>query len=58
MFEDSPAGVTAALAANMRVVMVPDKRLDSTFTKNATVVLTSLQDFQLEAFELPPYDEM
>ncbi|XP_076312120.1 pseudouridine-5'-phosphatase-like isoform X1 [Tachypleus tridentatus] len=53
VFEDSIAGVEAAVAAGMPVVMVPSKDVDITLCQKATLVLNSLQDFRPEEFGLP-----
>ena len=46
VFEDSPAGVTAALAAGMRVIAVPAAdQLEHPSVARAQVVLRSLEDF-------------
>ncbi|GAB6020192.1 hypothetical protein CHUAL_002914 [Chamberlinius hualienensis] len=57
VFEDAPAGVEAALASGMQVVMVPDERVDKAVLKKATKVFSSLVDFVPEEFSLPPYDK-
>jgi pseudouridine-5'-monophosphatase len=55
VFEDAPAGVASAVAAGMPVVMVPHPSLGKELTKDATVVLPSLEDFDPAAWGLPPY---
>lgn len=53
VFEDAPTGVTAAKAAGMHCVMVPDANLDRASTKEADAVINSLLEVPLEQFGLP-----
>ena len=55
VFEDSPNGVTGAIAAGMQAIMVPDPEMPKERTSHATLVLKSLTDFKPEEFGLPPF---
>ncbi|CAK9329840.1 unnamed protein product [Citrullus colocynthis] len=57
VFEDAPAGVLAAKNAGMKVIMVPDPRLDSSYHGNANQVLSSLLDFNPKEWGLPPFED-
>ena len=53
VFEDSPFGVTAAKAAGMYAVAVPDSHMPVEQYEHADLLLGSLADFPLEAWGLP-----
>lgn len=53
MFEDAPLGVAAAIAAGMQCIMVPDPEINQKLTKQATEVLSSLEDVKPEKYGLP-----
>ncbi|KAJ0172222.1 hypothetical protein K1T71_012195 [Dendrolimus kikuchii] len=57
VFEDSVNGVLAAKAAGMQVVMVPDPRIEKSKTEDATLVISSLEEFKPELFGLPEFDD-
>jgi beta-phosphoglucomutase-like phosphatase (HAD superfamily) len=48
-------GVEAGCNAGMQVVMVPDKRLNPSFTSKATISISNLHQLNLEEFGLPAY---
>ena len=53
VFEDAPAGVEAARAAGMRVVVVPDPQMDQKLVKDADLKLNSLHEFEPSDWSLP-----
>ncbi|WP_426118785.1 HAD-IA family hydrolase [Pseudomonas sp. DSP3-2-2] len=53
VFEDSPFGVTAAKAAGMYAVAVPDSHMPVEQYEHADLLLGSLADFPLEVWGLP-----
>lgn len=55
VFEDSPLGLEAGIAANMRVVAVPDPNMDKTRYPGADLIIDSLLAFAPEAYGLPAY---
>ena len=55
VFEDSPFGVTAAKAAGMSAVAVPDAHMPIEQYVHADMRLESLLDFPLEAWGLPAF---
>lgn len=56
VFEDAPNGVTAGISAGMQVVMVPDPHISEEQRKDATLVLSSLEEFKPELFGLPAFE--
>jgi len=54
VFEDSPAGITAARAAGMFAIAVPDPHMDDGAYPGAHEIIHSLNDFDPEPWGLPP----
>ncbi|HMR06797.1 MAG TPA: HAD-IA family hydrolase [Polyangiaceae bacterium] len=52
VFEDSLAGVTAARAAGMQVIAMPDPNMDASRYTQASLVVESLQDFDFSLLGL------
>lgn len=52
--EDAPNGLMGALAAKMNVILVPAPETDPNMYSQAPHVYKSLEDVQLELFDLPP----
>ena len=50
--EDSPAGVEAAVAAGMRVIAIPDSRMDRARYAAADLIVESFDDLVIEALPL------
>ena len=57
VFEDAPNGVAAAKAAGMLCCMVPDARLDPALTREADLVLKSLEDFDPPHWGIPAFQQ-
>jgi pseudouridine-5'-monophosphatase len=55
VFEDSLAGMEAALAAGMSVVVVPDPDLERQLYENAAQILSVLSDFEPPLWGLPAF---
>lgn len=58
VFEDSPAGMTAARSAGMWVVGVPDANLDRQLCKDAHQLLDSITDFDPPSWQLPAFSDL
>jgi len=54
VFEDSPAGIDAALAAGMRCVAVPDPNMSDDRYPKADQIIRNLEDFDFSCWNLPP----
>ncbi len=57
VFEDSPSGIAAALAAGMSGIAIPDPNLDDAAFSGAHRILRSLEEFDPEEWGLPDYEE-
>lgn len=57
VFEDSLAGMKAAKAARMSVVVVPDPDLEKAWYQQADQILNSLADFEPRLWSLPDYGD-
>ncbi|XP_075559922.1 putative pseudouridine-5'-phosphatase [Dermacentor variabilis] len=57
VFENSPMGVEAPLAAGMQVVMVAEPRVDVENARHATVHLTTLLESKPELFGVPSFPD-
>jgi pseudouridine-5'-monophosphatase len=55
VFEDSVAGMEAAIAAGMSVVVIPDVDFDSQLFKAADRILGSMNEFNPQDWNLPGY---
>lgn len=55
VFEDAPAGIAAALAAEMPVIAVPDVHIDRALFQKAHKTLNSLEEFDPQFWGLPPF---
>lgn len=55
VFEDSLAGMQAALAAKMSVVAIPHPDFDRHLYQDATQILNSLDEFQPQLWHLPEF---
>lgn len=53
VFEDSLAGMKAAIAAGMSVVIIPDPVFDKQRFEDATQILNSMTEFNPQAWNLP-----
>jgi pseudouridine-5'-monophosphatase len=56
VFEDAPAGMEAALAAGMSVVVIPDHHMDKRLYQRAHQILNSLEEFSPQLWGLPSFN--
>ena len=57
VFEDSPAGVEAAISAGMYVIAVPDPHMSDENYEKAHQIIRSLNDFDCSYWNLPPLEK-
>ncbi len=55
VFEDAPAGMEAALNADMNVVVVPDPNMDKSVYSKAHQIIENLYEFKPEKWGMPPF---
>lgn len=55
VFEDSPLGLEAGIAAQMRVVAVPDPHMEKSRYPGADLIIDSLLEFAPERYGLPMF---
>ena len=55
VFEDSPAGLQAGIAAGLRVIAVPDPHMEKSQYRGAELILQSLTEFNPAQFGLHGY---
>lgn len=55
VFEDAHAGMEAALAAGMSVIVVPHPNVDKNLYREANQILNSLADFEPNLWQLPSF---
>lgn len=55
VFEDSLAGMKAAISAGMAVVVIPDPVFERQLFQEADLVLNSMTEFEPQAWNLPGY---
>lgn len=58
VLEDAPSGIQGAIAAEMQAVMIPAPELPKELTLKATLVISSLNDFNPPDFGLPGYNKV
>ena len=56
MFEDSPFGVTAAKAAGMTAIAIPDAAMADASYAHADGILRTLKAFQPGTYGLPAFE--
>lgn len=58
VFEDAHAGMEAALAAGMSVIVVPPPSVDKQLYREANQILDSLTDFEPHLWQLPSFADL